>query len=288
MVSANPNKPDQGRIGIIAGKGDLPVSLAEKLKEQGEDPFLLLVEGEADPRDYVGFPLEEIPITKIGRFLKILKRENCQRVTMVGPVARPDFKNILPDLEGLKLLGRIGKTISKGDDGLLREISAYVEEKGFEIIGVHELTGDLLAGAGTLGRLKPEEADWLDIDKGRDVIRALGAFDIGQAVVVRDEYVLGVEAAEGTENLISRCADMKRDYPAGVLVKLPKPAQDLRADMPTIGPDTVRQVTAANLKGITVQAGACLIVDADEVIRLADQSGIFLHSLDIEIDTGSR
>ncbi len=286
MVSASPNKPDRGRIGIIAGKGDLPVSLAGKLKEQGEDPFLLLVEGEADPGDYTGFPLEEIPITKIGRFLKILERENCKRVTMVGPVARPDFKNILPDLEGLKLLGRIGKTISKGDDGLLREISAYIEEKGFKIVGAHELTGDLVADVGTLGRLKPEEADWLDIYKGREVVRALGAFDIGQAVVVRDEYVLGVEAAEGTESLISRCADMKREYPAGILVKLPKPGQDLRADMPTIGPDTIRQVSAANLKGIVIQAGACIIVDAGEVIRLADQAEVFLHSLEVVNEAG--
>ncbi|MFT6559342.1 LpxI family protein [Sneathiella sp.] len=277
VASANHNSAiDEGRVGIIAGQGDLPLTLAETLKNRGEMPFLLLVKGEADPEKYKDYPHEIIPITKIGKFLKALKREECRRVTMVGPVARPDFKNLFPDFEGLKLLGRITSAVSKGDDGLMRAITSFVEEKGFKIVGAHEIAQDLLSTQGTLGANHPNEGDLKDINKGIAVIQALGEFDIGQAVIVRDEYVLGIEAAEGTENLIKRCATHKFEYPAGVLVKLSKPGQDLRADMPTVGPDTVRQAINANLRGIAIEAEASQIVDRDETIRLADEAGLFL------------
>ncbi|MEP4190178.1 MAG: UDP-2,3-diacylglucosamine diphosphatase LpxI [Sneathiella sp.] len=286
VVSANHHSPRGMRTGIIAGKGNLPLDLAIDLKEQGQDPFLILVEGEADPADYTNLPHEIIPITKVGRFLKALKREACTQVTLVGPVSRPDFKHIFPDIEGLKLLGRIGASASKGDDGLLRTITTYIEEKGFKIVGAHKLTGRMTSFSGILGVHAPSDEDFKDINKGVAVIQAIGQFDIGQAVIVRNEYVLGVEAAEGTENLIRRCAGFKRDYPEGVLIKLSKPDQDLRADMPTIGPDTIDQAAETNLKGIAIQSEATLIVDKEEVVKRADRAGLFLFGVSVETTSG--
>ncbi|MCG8492307.1 MAG: UDP-2,3-diacylglucosamine diphosphatase LpxI [Sneathiellales bacterium] len=280
MASVNLNSEEEGRVGIIAGRGDLPLKLANTLQNRGEAPYLLLVKGEADPVQYSEFPHDIIPITKIGRFLKILRRENCKRVTLIGPVARPDFKNILPDMEGLKLLGRITSAASKGDDGLMRAITEFVEERGFQIVGAHELELDLLSTRGVLGKVQPSEDDFKDIDKGSDVIATLGRFDIGQAVIVRDQYVLGIEAAEGTEELVKRCAAFKWDYAAGTLVKRSKPGQDLRADMPTIGVDTVKQAFESGLRGIAIEAGRSQIVDRDLTIQIADKLGLFIYGCD--------
>lgn len=282
VASVNLNSEEEGRIGIIAGRGDLPLKLATNLQNKGQSPYLLLVKGEANPDQYTSFPHDIIPITKIGRFLKVLKRENCKRVTLIGPVARPDFKNILPDIEGLKLLGRITSAASKGDDGLMRAITGFVEERGFQIVGAHELEQDLLSTRGVLGKIQPTDNDFKDIEKGSDVIITLGRFDIGQAVIVRDQYVLGIEAAEGTEGLIRRCTEFKWDYAAGTLIKRSKPGQDLRADMPTIGVETVKQAHQAGLKGIAIEAGRSQIVDRDLTIQSADELGLFIYGCDPE------
>lgn len=282
MASAGPNTSTGAKIGIIAGRGDLPLLLARRLAEQGRSFYLLLVKGEADPADYEGYPHDVIAITKIGKFLKALKREGCRQVTLVGPIARPDFKNIIPDTEGFKLLKKIGSSFSKGDDGLLRAITEFVEEKGFEIIGAHELEDGFLAPVGVLGAIKPNDDDQSDITRGIDVAKAVGALDIGQAIVIRDGYVLAVEAAEGSEKLIARCADFAQATPAGVFIKLSKPAQELRADMPTIGPETIRQIKAAHLKGIVIEAGKTLVLDKDAVIKAANAAGIFIKAVNCE------
>lgn len=282
MDSVSHNNSNSERVGIIAGSGDLPLSLAKSLRKRGQDPFLLLVKGEAEPSNYADFPHEIIAITKIGKFLKSLKRENCKKVTLAGPVARPDFKNIFPDMEGLKLLTRIGTSLSKGDDGLMRSISSYIEEKGFHLVGVHELNGSLLADPGIAGIIKPTEDDLSDIKEGVRIAKAIGSLDIGQAAVIRDGYVLGVEAAEGTEKLVERCAEFAWDSPAGVLVKIAKPGQDLRADMPTIGPDTIKQVSKAGLRGVAIEAGSCLIVQKEDVIRLANDANLFIYGVAAE------
>jgi len=280
VVSVNQrNSEHHPRVGIIAGGGTLPLNLAKSLKAQGQNPFLLLIKGEADPNDYSEFPFVEYAITKVGKFLKALAAEKCELVTLVGPVTRPDFKNIFPDFEGLKLLARISTAPKKGDDGLLRAISEYIEEKGFRIVGAHELNTDLLPDMGTLGQIEPSADDLADIEEGRRVVYAIGSLDIGQAAIIRDKYVLGVEAAEGTDGLVKRCGDFARDKPAGVLVKLSKPGQDLRTDMPTIGIETIHQLSKSNLKGVAIEAGACLLLNREETIKMANKLGLFIYGV---------
>jgi hypothetical protein len=268
------------RVGIIAGSGSLPLALASTLRARGEMPYLLLVEGEAVPAHYSDFPHEIIRITKVGRFLKALARENCTHITLAGPVKRPDLKNLVPDMEGMKLLGRITGAARKGDDGLMRAITSYLKEKGFTVLGVHELANDLLVPAGCLGKVTPTERDETDISAGIRIVKAVGALDIGQAAIVRDGYVLAVEAAEGTDRLLQRSAEFAWDEPAGVLVKLSKPDQELAADMPTIGPETVTLAAGAQLRGIAVEAGLTLVLDLKETLRRADEAGLFVVGLD--------
>ncbi|MEX1036850.1 MAG: UDP-2,3-diacylglucosamine diphosphatase LpxI [Sneathiella sp.] len=270
------------RVGIIAGSGSLPVALATALQAEGKAPYLVLVEGEADPAHYKDFPHEVIRITKVGRFLKALARENCTHITLAGPVKRPDLKNLVPDFEGVKLLARITGAARKGDDGLMRAITTYLQEKGFTIIGAHELAGDLLVPSGQLGKIMPTERDKADIAAGMRIVKAIGALDIGQAAIIRDGYVLAVEAAEGTDGLLTRSAAFAWEERAGVLVKLSKPGQELKADMPTIGPDTVTLAAEANLRGIALEEKKTLVLDLKETIQRADAAGIFLIGLDPE------
>ncbi|WP_373088436.1 LpxI family protein [Sneathiella sp.] len=280
VASASLDNENQGRVGIVAGSGSLPLALAMTLRARGEMPYLLLIKDEADPQHYAAFPHETIRITKVGKFLKALARENCRRITLVGPVRRPDLKNLVPDFEGIKLLARITGASRKGDDGLMTAIAAYLKDKGFIVVGVHELASDLLAPAGQLGKIAAKGQDHEDITTGVRIVKAIGSLDIGQAAIIRDGYVLAVEAAEGTDGLLARSAAFAWEKPAGVLVKLSKPGQDLRADMPTIGPDTISGVIAANLRGIAVEAGLTLVIDIAEIVRRADAAGIFVIGLD--------
>lgn len=272
------------KVGIIAGRGELPLLLANKLKAAGRSVFILLVLNEADPALYADFSSETIAITKVGKFLSALKRENCELVTMAGPINRPNFKNIFPDKEGFKLLGKIGSALSKGDDGLLRAITEFIEERGFKVVGPHELDADFLVNQGTLGAVKPTSQDHSDILKGIEIVQTIGKLDIGQAIVIRNGYVLAVEAAEGTAAMLDRCQNFAWEQSAGVLVKLAKPGQELRADMPAIGVETIYQAVNANLNGIAIEARRTLIIDSDQVIEAANAAGIFIHAVETGLD----
>jgi UDP-2,3-diacylglucosamine hydrolase len=274
--SAKHNKKNTRRIGIIAGRGNLPIALATLLRADGEDPFLLLVEGEADPKQYEQFQYQTIKIAKVGQFLKVLSNENCTHITLAGPVDRPDFKKLIPDFEGIKLIAKITGSLNKGDDGLMTAITSYIKDKGFEVVGAHELTGSMSIGKHLLGTVEPSEQDRLDIKEGIRIVKGIGELDIGQAAIIREGYVLAVEAAEGTDGLLKRVKDFSWEVPAGVLVKLSKPGQDIQADMPTIGPDTITEAIDANLRGIAVEAGLTLVLDKEESIRRANAGGIFI------------
>jgi DUF1009 family protein len=172
-------------------------------------------------------------------------------------------------------LARIGYR-ALGDDGLLAAVVKELEREGFRVIGADRLLDDAVLPEGPLGHLRPDADALADIAHGMRLARAIGALDIGQAVVVQQGLVLGVEAIEGTDGLLRRCAALRRDGPGGVLVKAEKPGQERRADQPTIGPQTVILAAESGLRGIAAEAGATLVLDRDEVIRLADSAGLFV------------
>jgi hypothetical protein len=211
--------------------------------------------------------------------LKALRAKGCRELVMAGPVRRPALSELRLDWRAARFFARLGRR-AVGDDGLLRAVIAALESEGFEVRGVHDILGDVLAPAGVWGAHAPDPTAWTDIARGRDILRVLGDQDIGQAVVVQQGLVLGVEAIEGTDTLIRRCADLRRAGAGGVLIKLPKPEQERRADLPTVGPETVARAAASGLRGIAVAAGASVVVDIDETISEADRHGIFLLGLD--------
>ena len=268
------------KLGVIAGSGNLPVKVAASCVARDAPFHVIRVAGAAD-ESLEKLPGDECAIGEIGKMLRILKDENCDAVVFAGVVRRPDFKSVKPDWRGAALLPKVLAAAAKGDGALLNVLVDTVESEGMMVIGAEEVTDDLAAPAGPLGRATPTQENLDDIRKAGAVIRSLGAFDIGQGAVVSNGLVLAVEAAEGTDAMLERCAALNlpnnADRRSGVLVKRPKPGQELRIDLPVIGPETVKRTDAAGLSGIAIEAGVALIIDREEVKRLADAAGLFVY-----------
>lgn len=269
------------KLGLIAGGGGLPVEIAEHCQRSGRPLFVVRLKGFAGDAlaPYAG---AEVGIAELGKCIKVLKRAGCQAICLAGNVARPDFTSLVPDLRGLTLLPKVIATARKGDDALLRLLVTEFEKEGFAVEGAHDVMDDLTLGAGPLGRHMPGEETMGDALKALDVARAIGRLDVGQAAVVAHGLVLAVEAQEGTDAMLSRVAELPahlRGKPGagyGVLAKAPKPIQETRVDLPTIGLATVHGVARAGLAGIVGEAGRLLVLDREETIALADELGVFI------------
>jgi len=263
-------------LGIIAGGGPLPAMLAAALTGSGRGVFVLALEGHADAASLAPFPSQRLRIGAVGEALHALRTRNIADLVLVGTVRRPSLLSLMPDAEGARLLGRIGRAAFGGDDGLLKAIVRVLEEEGFRVHGVQAILSGLTAPEGVLTRLAPDARAEADIARGVAVCRLLGEADVGQAVVVQQGLVLGVEAIEGTDALLERCAGLRREGPGGVLVKRAKPSQEQRVDLPTIGVRTVDLAAAAGLRGIAVEAETTLMPERNATIDAADRAGLFL------------
>ena len=266
-------------LGILAGGGPLPGQVAAAARAAGRNVFLVGLAGFADPAVLAPWPHEVVRILAAGRIIAALREHGCEDLVLVGPVRRPSLLGLRPDAEGARLLARIGRAAFAGDDGLLAAVVKVLGEEGFHVIGAHEILSEALGPAGLLSRAAPDALAMADIQRGIAVTRALGAVDVGQGCVVQQGIVLAVEAAEGTDAMLSRCAPLAWPGPGGVLVKLVKPGQDRRADLPTIGPDTIRGATSAGLRGVAFEAGGTILARRDAAIAEADAAGLFLLGL---------
>jgi DUF1009 family protein len=266
------------KLGIIAGGGDLPRMVIDACRKKSRDYYVFALEGQADAATVDGVPHDWVRLGAAGTLLKRAQELSIREIVLAGSVERPSFATLRPDWRALRFLMKIGRK-GFGDDGLLRRIVEAIEEEGFTVIGPDSLLGDMPLPAGPLGRRRPDETGAADIERGRAVLRAMSAADVGQAVIVQQGMVLGVEAIEGTDALIDRCAGLRRDGAGGVLVKLPKRGQEQRADLPTIGPETVRRAAAAGLSGIAIAAGATIVIRREETVAAADDAGLFLVAI---------
>lgn len=263
------------KLGIVAGGGALPAKLAEKCRETGRPYFVLAIEGEAEAATVAGAPHAWIRLGAAGTGIKLLKEQGVVELVMAGALKRPSLSSLRPDWRAAKLYAKVGLR-ALGDDGLLSAVIKELESEGFTLVGVDSVLTDAVAIEGRYGRHKPDAQAEVDIAHGFRVVETLGALDIGQAAIVQQGVVLGVEAIEGTDALIRRCGEWRREGPGGVLVKAKKPEQERRADLPTIGPQTVELAHQAGLRGIAVEAGGSLVIDREQVTALADRLGLFV------------
>lgn len=270
----------EGPLGIIAGRGPLPCVVADAASARGLPLHIVGIRGEA--RDEIErFPHTWVKLGEIGKLFRALDQNGCADLVIIGGVDRPDFSNIKLDLGAIKTLPFILSLGKGGDDHVLSRVVRFFEEKGYRVHGAGDVAPELLAGEGLLGDKSPSADNEADIEMAFQVVSALGRLDVGQAAVVANGHVLAVEAAEGTDAMLSRCAELRvlgkaPRAPSGVLAKAPKPGQEQRVDLPTIGPETVGKAAEAGLAGIAVAAGQVLMADRAATIAAANRHGLFL------------
>ena len=268
------------RLGIIAGGGDLPGQVAAAASAAGRAVYIVGLEGFANPAVLAPWPHRFLRLGAATRIIAALRAHGCQDLVMIGPVRRPSLLDLRPDAEGAKLLARIGRAAFAGDDGLLAAVIRVLTEEGFRVIGAHEIMREVVAPIGVLTFAQPDAQAMADVQRGVEVARLLGLADVGQGCVVQQGLVLAVEAIEGTDAMLARAGELRRDGIGGVLVKVMKPGQDKRADLPTIGPATVRNAAAAGLRGLAFEAQATILAEREACLAAADAAGLFLLGLD--------
>jgi hypothetical protein len=273
---------EQSPLAIVCGGGSLPLAVAESVSKRGRRVVLFMVRGAPDAGAVGNFTHYRLHVGQIGKFLRLARAAGCREVVFIGSLVRPSLWQVHLDFRGLMLLPKVIAAYRGGDDHLLSGMAKLIEGEGLRLRGAHEVAPEILVPEGALGRVLPSDRDRADMALGFEYLRATGAFDVGQAIVVAGRHVLTVEAAEGTDHMLARVAEMRTNGRVrsaagiGVLVKGPKTKQDQRFDLPSIGPRTVEGVRRAGLAGIAVVAGATIMADPERLVAAADSGGIFV------------
>lgn len=260
-------------LGMIAGSGNLPLDLAARAEADGRPLFVVRIQGHADP-ELDRYPGLTMPIGKVGRAIAALRSAGCRQAMFTGKVLRPSLHDLVPDWGGIRVLMTILTGAWGKDDALHRAIATLFERRGIRIVGPAEVWPDMLAPDALLTRRPPSPSEWTDIRTAAASALDIGAKDIGQGAIARDGITIAVEDRTHTNGLLRRVSDIGGR--GGVLVKCAKPQQDRRVDLPVIGPDTVRLAAEAGLSGIAIEAGASILARRDELIEIAEHSGLFV------------
>ncbi|HYC18083.1 MAG TPA: UDP-2,3-diacylglucosamine diphosphatase LpxI [Pseudolabrys sp.] len=269
-------------LAMLCGGGSLPLAVADKVVAAGRPVLLFPFRGAAEGTAVERFPHHWVHIGQIGKFLRLARAAGCQDVVFIGSLVRPSLWQVHADLKGLSVLPRVLAAYRGGDNHLLTSMGKVLEDEGLHLLGAHEVAPDILMPEGALAHAQVSERDREDINLGLDYLRTAGRFDIGQAVVVAGRHVLAVEAAEGTDAMLTRVAEMRATgrvrapRGTGILVKAPKPTQDRRFDLPSIGPRTVDGAARAGLAGIAVVAGSAIVAEPEQMVAAADRANIFI------------
>jgi DUF1009 family protein len=274
----------RGPLVVIAGSGDYPVQLARIVTGNGERPYIAALEGAADPAAFGdAADVRTYRLGQLGSLLEELRRRRIADIVMLGALPRPSFGSLRPEVSTLKYMPHFAKAFLGGDDHLLRGVVRFFELQGFRVHGPAQIAPEMTAPRGALGSRQASPEQRTELERGFALLAALSPFDVGQAAILADHRVVAIEAAEGTDAMIRRVADLtargrlKIGKGDGFLVKVPKSGQDLRVDMPAIGPATLRNIAEAGLSGIGIRAGAVLVGDRAVLGRQADQLGLFVE-----------
>ncbi|TCH97655.1 DUF1009 domain-containing protein [Roseococcus sp. SYP-B2431] len=271
------------RLGLLAGGGPFPARVAEAAVRSGHEIFVVCLKGFCDPADFAPFPHAVERLGAGGAIVQRLKDEGATHIVLAGKVKRPSMLSLLPDVWMARTMARVGVAILSGDDALFKAMAQVLGEEGFEIVSPQSLIeGSTAAEAGLLVGAEPDGMARADIARGIQALRCLAPVDVGQAVVVQQGLVLGIEAVEGTDALIARAGDLRRDGPGGVLVKLSKTGQEMRIDAPVVGPVTVAGARSAGLRGIAIEAGRTILADRTATLEAAEAAGLFVLAVDPE------
>ncbi len=277
---------NEGPLAIICGGGTLPFAVADAVQRRGRPVVLYAVRGWADPHHVERFRHHWARLGQFGWFVRTTRSEGCRDLVFMGTLARPKLSALRFDLGTLRVLPRIAAAFRGGDNHMLSAFTRILEEYGFHVLAPQAVAPEILAPPGLLGARQPTERERGDIARGLALIAAMADFDVGQAAVVANNHVLAVEAAEGTDRMVARIAELRSlgrapvPHGVGVLVKAPKRGQDRRFDLPTIGPQTVANAARAGLAGIAFAAGETIIAEPQAVADAAVAANIFVIGVD--------
>jgi DUF1009 family protein len=275
----------QSPLGIVSGSGTLPFAVADAVIRRGRSVVLFALHGVTDTTRVTNYAHRWVSVGQGGKLIKEMRAQGCHDIAFIGGLVRPPFWKMRLGFDTLAMLPTIISMFRGGDDHLLRGFSRIAAHYGFRVVAAHEVAPEILMPEGQLTKRKPSEADIADVALGLDLLRAIGHFDVGQATVVANRHVIAVEGAEGTDAMLRRIAEMRRNgrihssNGSGVLVKAPKPDQDRRFDLPAIGPKTVEAAKVAGLGGIAVLAGETLVAELEQLIAAADAAGLFVTGI---------
>ncbi len=265
------------KIGLLIGCEDLPKIVIAELKRQNKEFFIISLVSKPNI-DLNQYDHEVIPVTKIGKIIASLKKHQITEVLFLGKIARPSFSKIIPDLKGLRLFFRIIRNMSFSDHKLFTELVKFAESNKLKILGVKDISKEILAPKGLITNKKPDKNFLKDVDYGQEIFKKISHADIGQSIIVENNLVIGVEAVEGTDELIKRCAKYFKEK-GGVLLKFKKPHQDDRVDLPVIGIKTMRNLLKGNFRGVVIEAGNTIIIDYEDVVDFANENNLVILSI---------
>lgn len=270
-------------LGIIAGKGSLPAQLIDFCQKNNRSFFVIAFDESFSPQTMANIPHAVVRIGAVGEALKYLRDAGVKEIVMAGGIKRPSLASLRPDAAGAVLLKKLGKAFFAGDDAILKAIIAFFEEEKFTIVAVDSILTDILADEGVLGKILPDKQAKSDIIIGMKAAKNLGALDIGQGVMVENGVILGTESADGTDMMIVNCGKLRKGKKSsGVLVKAKKPEQEEKVDLPSIGVQTIENLHVAGFAGVAVEAHGSLLIDKFELIKKADEYGLFVIGVKYE------
>lgn len=264
-------------IAIFAGRGSLPQMLIDDCKKNGRRFFIFLLDGEKYEIDYSAYNPVTVGYGEVEKFLSVVHKNSIQNLVFIGGVTKPNFSSLKVDKRGAILLAKILANKILGDDAVLRTVIKFLEKEGLKIVRIDQLLDCMVSEKSTLTKLYPTAENLEDISLGAKAIKSFAPFDVGQSLVIAQKQIIAVEALEGTDEMIKRCHDLKVDYKQkAVLLKMKKPNQSMKADLPTIGVETIKNCFDSGICGIAIQANSTLVLQKYEVIKKADELGLFL------------
>jgi hypothetical protein len=267
-------------IGIFAGRGQLPKILIDDCLKKDRKFIVFLLKGEQYEIDYSQYNPIYVGYGEVEKFLDYFHRQNINHVVFIGAVNKPNFSSLKVDKKGAILLGKIIANKILGDDAVLRTVVKFFENEGLKILRIDELLDCIISSKSTITKILPTPQNLIDIEIGSKAIKHFSKFDVGQSIVVSQKQIIAVEALEGTDSMIKRCQTLNIDFVKNaILIKMKKQHQTLKADIPTIGVDTVKHCSEANFKGIAIEVNNTLILDKQAVIELANQLGLFITAI---------
>jgi DUF1009 family protein len=280
---------DRGPLGILACAGSLPIEIAEAATSAGRGVHLVGIAGFAEP-GIAAYSHTFVNLGQVGRMLASLRGAGCRELVIAGALRRPNLLKVRVDYGIFRAIGTVLRLTRGGDDSVLRRIVRFFESEGFEVVGVDQVAPHLLAGIGALGRIEPCAEHLRAISRASGLLRALGTFDVGQGAVANGDRIVAIEGVRGTDAMLEQVRAWRadaaggeggdRDLSGAVLVKLPKPGQELRVDLPAIGPRTVERAHACGLAGIVVAARRALVLERAQMIAMADAHGLFVVGIE--------